>query len=90
MGYSKGDVVIICSSNITPAKTGHLRRVCGLCWYVHDDCACYAVDDLGTVMRERGKRSWSAYRGSDLMERRYEGRYKTRRAAVAALREGRE
>jgi hypothetical protein len=76
----------LCSSHIHPAKTGRLRRICGICWFVHDNCRCYAVDDLGSVMRERGRR-WSAWTGDDLMDRRYAGTYRTRREAVAALRE---
>lgn len=75
----------VCTSNVAPAEAGHLRPVCGVCWFVHDNCFCYAVDDAGTVMRERGRR-WSAWIGNDLMDRKWLGSYRTRRDAVAALR----
>ncbi|HAM58778.1 MAG TPA: hypothetical protein DCQ64_26550 [Candidatus Rokubacteria bacterium] len=78
--------VHVCSSAVAPAKPGHLRSVCGMCWFVHDNCKCYAVDDIGIVMRERDRR-WSASRGMDLMDRQPVGCYRTRREAVAALRE---
>ena len=78
--------VHICTSTVQPAKPGHLHRVCGVCWFVRPGCRCFAVDDLGTVMREN-RRQWSAWRGDDLMDRQCIGAYRTRREAVAALRE---
>lgn len=75
----------ICSSYVGEGEG--LRRVCGICWFVHEGCRCYAVDDLGIVMRE-SKTAWTANLGLDLMERgKYLGTFKTRKEAVEAIRE---
>lgn len=79
-------ILHVCTAEVPAAKPGHLRKVCGLCWFVHENCKCYAVDDLGTVMRERD-RTWTAWRGNDLLDRNLVGHFRTRREAVAALRD---
>jgi hypothetical protein len=74
----------VCSSHVFPAEPGTLRRVCGMCWFVHDGCECWAVDDVGTVMLDGS--GWQAMWGDDLMDRYGAGVFGTKEEAAEHLR----
>jgi len=76
----------ICTSHVF--ETSGIHQVCGVCWFVHEGCKCYSVDDKGIVMRlNKSGTRWQATRGMDLMDRgKYLGTFKTRREAITALR----